>query len=104
MQPQIVYYSDRSTRVEPGDYIQLRIFLKKYTGRVVYVPGVSASNPNMDFNGLYRVGIQIPDGPFVATNVLSEGSCLKKKIRFLKRGAEGIAELAPGADPFADEE
>ncbi len=98
-----IFYYDRKTQVMLGDHVRIRIWFKKHIGRVIYVPGVSKPNPTMEYGGLVDVGIQITDGPFVATVVDPQGSFLKKKILFLKRDSSGIVELDSQRDPFGEE-
>jgi hypothetical protein len=95
----ITYYQDNVV-VNVGDYVKVRILFRWKIGRVVYVPGVSMFNPNMEYNGLQWVGIQIDDGPFLGVVVDPNTKTIKKTVQFIDRGE--AAELSPDADPFAE--
>lgn len=62
MAGRVVTYNDRVTPVQLGDHVLTRVWFRKRKGRVVYVPGVSALNTNMEYNGLCWVGILLDDG------------------------------------------
>lgn len=76
MAGRVVTYNDRVTPVQLGDHVLTRVWFRKRKGRVVYVPGVSALNTNMEYNGLCWVGIRLDDGGFVSTVVDPEGAYL----------------------------
>src|SRR5580765_6892166 len=80
-----VQYSDGSTAVQLGDWVALSVLFRRRVGRVVYVPGISAFNPEFEYNGMQRVGIRLEDRSLVATPVLTKTGNLKKKIRFIER-------------------
>jgi hypothetical protein len=90
-----ICYSDRSTPVMLGDVVEKVIFFRRRQGRVVYVPGVSPLNKELDYDGLQSVGIKIDEGPFVATLVDPVGKFLQKKIRFIRRDASEIHKVQP---------
>lgn len=96
-----VTYPDRITPVELGDHVQMRIFFRRRTGRVVYVPGVSPRNPNMEFNGLAWVGVRFDNGDFVSTVVDPKDGYLRNKVAFLRRDASGISALGSSEDPHS---
>jgi hypothetical protein len=54
------------TPVRLGDHVEIRVWLRGRTGRVVYVPGISPLNPNMEYNGPCWVGVRMDNG-FVST-------------------------------------
>jgi len=81
--------------VELGDHVQLRLFFKKRIGRVSYLPGRPVHNSNIDFNGLFSVGIQIKGQAFVAVHVDPDTLDLKKSVRFIKRDTMNIPEVPP---------
>ncbi len=101
-QKPIVYF-DKETPVLLGDHVQTKIWLRTRYGRVVYIPGISQPNQAMEDEGLIYVGVQIENGPFVATLVDPDGYFLKKKIVLLKRDAVNVTELDPNIDPFAED-
>lgn len=99
-----VMYSDRVTPVQLGDHVETRVWFWKKKGRVVYVPGVSAPNTNMEYNGLCWVGIRLEEGGFVSTVVDPKGAFLRRKELLLKRDPQGFAALADEEDPHAEGE
>ena len=100
----VVTYLDRTTPVQLGDHVETRVWWRKRRGRVVYVPGISAVNRNMERNGLVWVGIRLEEGGFVSTVVDPEGFFLRKHEKLLKRDPEGFAALRPDEDPHGPEE
>ena len=97
-------YFDRSIRVLLGDRVQLRVFLRKRTGQVTYVPGISAVNEEMEHGGLTWVGIQIDNGPTVGKLVDPSCLALEKGIRFLGRAELVHSPILPDQLVFEDEE
>jgi hypothetical protein len=80
-----VRYFDGVTEVQLGDQVGLRLLFKKRTGRIVYVPGISAFNPEFEYNGLQWVGIRLPDRSLAAMIVLPETGNLQKRVKFIGR-------------------
>lgn len=100
-----VYYSDGTTPVQIGDEVETRVFFKKTSGQVAYVPGISPVNPEMEFNGLTYVGIRTVDQGIMGVTVMPNSSTIKKSIKFLRRGKEsGFREVNPDEHLFEDEE
>jgi hypothetical protein len=99
----VVTYSDKQTTVQLGDHVETRVWWRKKKGRVVYVPGVSPKNPEMERDGLTWVGIRLEEGGFVSTVVDPTGHFLVKKERLLRRDPEGVAELNPDEDPHGED-
>jgi hypothetical protein len=99
-----VTYIDRVTPVQLGDHVETRVWFWKKKGRVVYVPGVSPPNTNMEYNGLCWVGIRLEEGGFVSTVVDPEGAYLRRKEVLLKRDPQGFAPLSEEEDPHAEGE
>jgi hypothetical protein len=95
-----IYYNDCQTPVKLGDVVEKRIFFRKRQGRVVYLPGVSQLNKEMNYNGLEYVGVKIEGGPMVATLVDPEGHFLQSKIRFVKRDVSAVREVQPEDNLF----
>jgi len=71
---------------------------------VVYVPGISPLNLEMERGGLRWVGIRLDGGGFVSTVVDPVGQFLRKNEKLLKRGTEGFAELRPDEDPHGSDD
>src|SRR5262245_23557185 len=80
-----VRYFDNATEVQLGDQVALKVLFREHSGRVVYVPGISAFNPEFEYNGMKWVGVRLLDRSLVATPVLTTTGNLKKKIKFIKR-------------------
>jgi hypothetical protein len=89
-----VTYSDGRTRVLPGDQVSVRLFLRRRSGEVIYVPGISKRRGTYEHNGLTWVGISLSDGWAIGEIVLPDSQRLKPSVRFLGRGT-GSSE---GAD------
>lgn len=91
-----INYADGVTAVQIGDRVQVRIFLflKKF-GRVVYVPGISASHPEMEHDGIKLVGINFEtggSGGFWAD--LTTGNLIQT-VRFIVRDSSPVGMLPP---------
>jgi hypothetical protein len=93
-----VRYFDGSTLVSLGDHVEVRgliLFFLRKKGRVVYVPGISKHNPEMEFNGLSWVGVDFDDGTFSGTLVDPKTGCLQEIVKFLERDKAPDRELQP---------
>jgi hypothetical protein len=102
MAGRVVTYRDRVTPVQLGDHVLTRVWFRKRSGRVVYVPGISAFNSNMEYNGLCWVGIRLDIGGFVSTVVDPTGAYLRHKETLVKRDPHGYAALEDDEDPHAE--
>jgi hypothetical protein len=102
MAGRVVTYIDRVTPVQLGDHVLTRIWFRKRKGRVVYVPGVSALNTNMEYNGLCWVGIRLDDGGFVSTVVDPKDAYLRHKEVLVERDPRGYPALGIDEDPHAE--
>ena len=96
------FYADGKTRVCLGDLVTLKIFFViKRRATVVYVPGVSPKNDNLEYDGLVQVGFLEDGGGAVSTFVDPETNLLPSRIKFLARGKfvpdQGLV------DPFQDD-
>lgn len=99
-----VTYLDRTTPVQLGDHVETRVWWRKRRGRVVYVPGISPVNRQMERDGLKWVGIRLEEGGFVSTVVDPEGFFLRKNEKFLRRDTEGFVALRPDEDPHGSDD
>lgn len=99
----VVTYHDRTTPVQLGDHVLTRVWFRKRQGRVVYVPGVSAFNPNLEYNGLSWVGIRLADGSFVSTVVDPDGAFLVHKEALVRRDPHGCPVLGADEDPHDED-
>lgn len=88
-----IRYHGSEQAVEVGDHVGLRVLFRNRTGRVVYLPGHSAPRPDIDFGGIFRVGIQTLGGPFVMVHVDGDLLEVKKGVTFLRRDTTGIPKL-----------
>jgi hypothetical protein len=95
----VITYKDRVTNVNLGDRVTSRIWFRQHAGRVVYVPGVSAFNATMEFNGLRWVGVRLEEGGFMSLVVDPREEYLRGRVTFVGRDPEAIPELKPGEDP-----
>lgn len=86
-------YADGVTPVLPGDRVSVRFFLRRRSGEVIYVPGISARRGTYEHHGLTWVGVSLPDGWAIGTIVLPETRRLQRGVRFVGRGPES-AEAA----------
>lgn len=103
---QTVRYHDGLTEVRLGDRIATRYFLfLKAEGRVVYVPGISPKNDEMEFNGLTWVGIRTTGAFMMGVVVNPDTYTLQKSVRFLGRDNDGdFTTIKPDDHVFEDEE
>ena len=99
MAGRVVLYADRTTPVQLGDRVETRVWFSKKQGRVVYVPGISPPNSNMEYNGLCWVGIRLDEGGFVSTVVDPKGAFLRRKEKLRRRDPSGYEDLAELAHP-----
>ena len=90
-----VCYHDGQTVVQLGDEVSARRFFRRRPGWVVYVPGISKWNREMEHGGLCWVAIQFINGGLAETVVDPETSRLKKSVHFAKRSAEPFGEFGP---------
>lgn len=104
MANRVITYSDRVTPVQLGDRVETRVWWRKRRGRVVYVPGISPVNREMERDGLVWVGIRLDDGGFVSTVVDPEGHFIRKNEKLLARERKGFAELKPDEQPHGPDD
>jgi hypothetical protein len=90
-----VFYSDGTTEIRLGDEVFARDLFMRKQGRVVYVPGISKKNWNMEHNGLSWIGIKFKGGTFSGSYVDPETKKVKKSVKFIKRNNIDIEELGP---------
>ena len=83
-----VRYFDSERRVELGDHVQLRVLFRKTVGRVNYVPGLSPPNPDIDFGGLFRIGIALPNRGFTYVHVDPDSLAVKEGVEFISSDSE----------------
>jgi hypothetical protein len=92
----MVFYRDGVTHIQLGDQVELNggfLFLfRKLIGQVVYVPGVSALRPAMEFGGLQWIAVDIPGKALIKHLIDSDTGRLLKDVRLLRRGAATVNE------------
>jgi hypothetical protein len=88
-----IRYNNSEEPVKLGDHVRFRVLLVRRTGRVTYVPGQSDPNAEIDFGGLFRIGIDVPNGPFVAIHVDPETLLVKRGVVLIRRDSESIPSL-----------
>lgn len=93
-----IFYSGGTVEVKLGDEVSARDFLFRRNGRIVYLPGVSKKNRNMENGGLSWVGIRFQIGTFIGTIVDPKTFQLKKSVRLIKRVLDNIKEFGPDED------
>jgi hypothetical protein len=77
------------------DYVQFKLgllFWRGWMGRVQYVPGISAKNDDLEFNGLTWVAIHGARGEQSGHVVLPDTGQLRKNVRFVRRADDGFTE------------
>ena len=101
---QTVRYHDGITDVRLGDRVTTRYFIfQKAEGRLVYVPGISPRNDEMEFNGVTWVGIQTTNAGPIGTVVNPETFTIQKCVRFLGRDPDGdFKSIKPDDHVFED--
>jgi hypothetical protein len=97
-----VRYFDGKTDVQLGDRVALSVLFRERAGRVVYVPEVSAFNPEFEYNGMKWVGIRLEDRSLVATPVLTKTGNLKKKIKFIDHDSSPCELITPSSREFEE--
>jgi hypothetical protein len=85
-----IKYADQTTDMNLGDRVWLRVWIRKRVSRVVYVPDISAPNPELEFNGMRWVGIRL----------VSKAGALKKKVRFIARHTAPCKFITPDSKEF----
>jgi len=83
-----------------SDRVALRVWIRKRVSRVVYVPDISAPNPELEFNGMRWVGIRLENSVLLATPVQSKAGALEKKVRFIARHTAPCKFITPDSKEF----
>ncbi|QWV93566.1 DUF4926 domain-containing protein [Geomonas oryzisoli] len=101
-----VTYYNTSTKVQIGDYVELKVWLFFWKGwqkgRVYYVPGVSPKSDSLEYDGLSWVSIHDKNGSPVGVVVNPDTGQLKKTVRFIRRSDDALTET-PVDYSFPDE-
>lgn len=88
-----VLYFGSETPVELGDHVRVRDFFRMKTGRVTYLPGVSPQNSELDFGGLFDLGVQFDGGSFLGIRIDRDTLEVKKSVEFLRRDPENVPDM-----------
>lgn len=82
-----------------GDYVELRtwieLWLKKHTGRVIFVPGISEHNSSLEYDGLKWVSIRYAGETETGVLVHPETGVLKG-IKFIRRADDELTSTPDG--------
>jgi hypothetical protein len=74
--------------IQPGDEVEFRggllVMFRKYRGRVVYVPGISPLNPDMETGELSWVAIEVP-GKMLLRRLVDPETGRVRQTRLLRR-------------------
>jgi hypothetical protein len=92
-----IRYFETERRVELGDHVELRGLLRTRRGRVSYLPGQPRHDPDIDFGGLFRVGIDVPGHSFAIVHVDPESLDLKRSVRFVARDPRNVPAAPLGS-------
>jgi hypothetical protein len=91
-----ICYFGSNIEVCLGDRVEIKVWFRRRTGRVSYLPGTSPQNGEFEHNGLRWVAIRT-EKMIVGTLVNPHTEALKKNVRFMSRD-ESTFE-APPDDP-----
>jgi hypothetical protein len=92
-----IRYFQTEQRVELGDHVEVRGLLRTRRGRVSYLPGQPRHDPDIDFGGLFRVGIHVPGHSFAIVHVDPDSLDLRKYVRFVSRDPRDVPEMPLGS-------
>jgi hypothetical protein len=97
-----IQYFDKAHEVKLGDRVSVTVFWRKRIGRIVYAPGISAVNPEFEYDGMCWVGIRLEDRSLVATPVLLKTQTLKRRVKFVERDSSRCDLIAPDSKEFEE--
>lgn len=84
-----VRYFGTEQPVELGDHVTICGLFSRRSARVAYVPGSSPENPEIDFGGLFRIGMRY-GARFTMWHIAPDSLELKIGVRFVKSGSESV--------------
>lgn len=92
------------TEIKLGDQVHVRYLLFwKDLARVVYIPGISEKNPQLEYNGLSMVAVKTEDKSAVISSLLDPKTYrLGKSIQFISRMAIIPNDLIGPSDDLDD--
>ncbi len=101
-----ILYDDGANPVQLGDEVEfcagLLLLFKKYQGRVVYVPGISPLNGDMEFDGLQWIAIEVPGKMLVRMLVDPQTHRLVHKTLLLRRNPSEHVTMPPSLEAESD--
>ena len=101
--PRAIYETGESVKV--GDHVTLRtwieLWLKKNSGRVFFVPGISDHNPSMEYNGLKWVSVRYAGETETGILVHPETGIVKG-VKFVRRTDDSLMTTPEGYE-FSEE-
>lgn len=101
-----VFYDDGITAVQLGDDVEFRggllLLFKKFQGRVVYVPGISPLNVDMESDCLKWIAIEVPGKMLVRRLVDPETHRLVHKTGLLRRNPSVFTITPPSLAAESD--
>ena len=101
----MVTYGGSDIEVRVGDHVTYREWLFFWRGwkpgRVVYVPGLSPAQPNLEHNGLRWGCIQDVRGTQVGVVVEPQTNELQRSVRFVRRTDDRLTQT-PADFSFED--
>jgi hypothetical protein len=81
-----VRYDGGNVEVHLGDRVELRGWFRRRQGTVNYVAGISEPHEEMEYGGLYWVGLALDSGIFTGALVDPDTGCTRKNLLLLDRG------------------
>ncbi len=97
-----VYYFSEEIEVQLGDRVSVRVWCKRRSGRVVYVPGISPLNPEFEYNGLKWVGVRLENAALLRTIARNSTGRLTKSVRFAERDTSPCDFVRPDSREFEE--
>ncbi len=85
-----IHYYCSQEAVELGDHIIYKSFFRRKTGRVVYLPGVSKRLSQIDYGGLFSIGIHTSYGGFTAMSIDPDSLQLRRSVSLIRRDGQNI--------------
>jgi len=97
-----VRYFRSEVEVQLGDRVSVRVWCKRRTGRVVYVPGISPANAEFEYNGLQWAGVRLENTSLLRTIARKSTGGLTKSVRFIERDSSPCDFITPSSREFEE--
>ena len=89
-----IFYSGTQTQVLPGDHVQFKAwFFLKVQGIIVYVPGISPKNKELERNSHSLLAIEHGDRSIKAWPIFDGNSFAPPAIKFIGRSKGPFKEI-----------